>query len=473
MPRTLRAPTPEALAGELGRAPLPDKRLNKRLRSMVESVAAMPDASFPSICAGESELEAAYRFLGNDRVTWQKLLAQHLDATVERCKAHGTVLAVHDSSYFYFQGDTLRHGLGHMPRGQGFLGHFALAVGTGEQRLPLGLLGFEPMVRDEPVRGRSKNQQRVDTARKDPDDRESARWRVMVERVEKLTGLDVPTIHVCDSEGDDYLLLAALTEGKRRFVIRGSENRNIVTEDGPSKLNTELARSGSIGFREVELSRRGWKNAANAKRHPPRKARMAKLSVRWAEVALRRPQNVKSGPKQLSVIVVQVHEPEPPAGEPGVEWTLLTSESVSSLEQAAFVVDTYRARWTIEEFFKALKTGCAYEKRQLESLHALLNALALLAPMAWRLLLLRTLSRSGTELPASRVFTADELQLLIAISKRVRLSENPTTSEVLLAIAGLGGHIKNNGPPGWIVIGRGYDKFTDAYIGWAAARAEM
>jgi hypothetical protein len=47
-------------------------------------------------------------------------------------------------------------------------------------------------------------------------------------------------------------------------------------------------------------------------------------------------------------------------------------------------VDCYRGRWTIEEYFKALKTGCQYERRQLETAHSLLNALAILAPVAWR-----------------------------------------------------------------------------------------
>jgi hypothetical protein len=37
--------------------------------------------------------------------------------------------------------------------------------------------------------------------------------------------------------------------------------------------------------------------------------------------------------------------------------------------EIAFVVDCYRGRWIVEEFFKALKTGCQYERRQLESAH--------------------------------------------------------------------------------------------------------
>lgn len=66
------------------------------------------------------------------------------------------------------------------------------------------------------------------------------------------------------------------------------------------------------------------------------------------------------------------------------------------------VVDIYRMRWLIEEYFKALKTGCAIEKRQLESKHALVNALAVLIPIAWRLLRLRALARENASAPALR-----------------------------------------------------------------------
>jgi hypothetical protein len=55
----------------------------------------------------------------------------------------------------------------------------------------------------------------------------------------------------------------------------------------------------------------------------------------------------------------------------------------------AAVVDAYRARWVVEEFFKALKTGCQIEKRQMETYEALRIALALFLPIAVRLLALR------------------------------------------------------------------------------------
>lgn len=90
---------------------------------------------------------------------------------------------------------------------------------------------------------------------------------------------------------------------------------------------------------------------------------------------------------------VRVWEPEPPEGEDHIEWRLRTTEAIETPDQILAVVDAYRSRWVIEEFFKALKTGTVYEKRQVESRKGMINVLAVLAPVAWRLLNLRTLGR--------------------------------------------------------------------------------
>jgi hypothetical protein len=39
----------------------------------------------------------------------------------------------------------------------------------------------------------------------------------------------------------------------------------------------------------------------------------------------------------------------------------------------------------------------------------------------------------------------------------VKLGKVPSINQAMLAIAKLGGHIKNNGEPGWAVLGRGYE----------------
>jgi hypothetical protein len=163
---------------------------------------------------------------------------------------------------------------------------------------------------------------------------------------------------------------------------------------------------------------------------------------------------------------------DPPAGETPVEWILLTNLPLETAADVEFAVDCYRARWLIEEFFKALKTGCQYEKRQLESSHSLLNALAVLAPVAWRLLLLRYLSRHVPDAPAQTALTPTQIDLLRAVSKKP-LPRHATVRDALLAVAKLGGHLTSNGDPGWIVLGRGFHDLLIMELAWRAARCDQ
>ena len=127
----------------------------------------------------------------------------------------------------------------------------------------------------------------------------------------------------------------------------------------------------------------------------------------------------------------------------------------------------------IEEYFKALKTGCQYERRQLESAHSLLNALAVLAPVAWRLLLLRHLGRHAPKRPATDALTPGQLDVLHAVARRP-MPKRPTVKDAMLAIASLGGHLLRNGDPGWLVLGRGMHDLLLLELGWRARdQAEM
>jgi hypothetical protein len=152
-----------------------------------------------------------------------------------------------------------------------------------------------------------------------------------------------------------------------------------------------------------------------------------------------------------------------------IDWTLLTQEPIDTAEQILKIVDYYRGRWMIEEYFKALKTGCSFEKRQLESLPTLLNALAIFVPVAWRLLLLRGMARNHPTAPATIVLTEPQIAVLHAVTKRP-LPQDLNVEQALLAIAALGGHIKNNGRPGWQVLGRGFRKLLNLEEGWTAAK---
>jgi hypothetical protein len=185
-------------------------------------------------------------------------------------------------------------------------------------------------------------------------------------------------------------------------------------------------------------------------------------------------------PESLTVNLVVVRELNAHRGVEPVEWKLLTTEPIDTAAEVEAVVDAYRARWVIEEFFKALKTGCAFEKRQLESFRTLVNALAIYTVIAWRLLVLRWMVRNRPHAPASEAITEQQVQVLQALSRmrapqvpRIDMpAQQPSAQDALRAVAQLGGHIKNNGPPGWQVLGRGYESMLLVQLGWSA-REEM
>ena len=159
----------------------------------------------------------------------------------------------------------------------------------------------------------------------------------------------------------------------------------------------------------------------------------------------------------VHINVVRVTERNTPAGETPVEWLLLTNLPIETAFQVERVVDIYRARWVIEEFFKALKSGCAVEARQLETGHSLMNMTAFFLPIAAKLLEMRGVARDTPEAPAIEVISAEEVKVLRALTK-LPLPPQPTVKDVVAAIAKLGGHLKSNGPPGWAVLSRGYVK---------------
>jgi len=364
------------------------------------------------------------------------------------------VLLVHDSTTFSFGGESEREGLGRVnDGGQGMLGHFCLAVSP--ERVPLGVLGLKTWVR----RGATKDRRHKN---KKPPTRESIRWGELALGVAEELGDSCNAIHVMDSEADSYELFAQMDRAGQTFVIRAAQNRAVVGEEGP-RLSDALAAAVHRFDREVPLAPRKAKEAASrSKRNLPRKARLAKLEVRTKRIELRRPPNApaRTGPATLALNFVHVVEVAPPAGQKPVDWLLITNARINTKAAVAAVIDAYRARWVIEDFFKALKTGCAFEKAQLESRDALERYLAMLLPVAWQLLLLRSIATDAPDDPATNVLTAAQLTALRVLSDK-KLPKRLTVSDAQLAIAALGGHIRHNGRPGWQVLGRGMRRLVD------------
>lgn len=361
---------------------LGDARLDERLRRIVSLLAVDPAESFPDQMASVADREALYRFLANPKVTMAAVLSGHVRQTHDRLQGHAVIRIVHDTTTFRFLGD--REGLG-VTRGgaKGFLGHMALAVAADDTREPLGVLGVHPYIHQDAVRHRGMTpSQRVEATRAKPRAaKESARWEHMALQVQAALPDGVTALHVMDQEADDYDVLAALHDAQLRYVIRADPQRQ--TTDAKQSVREVLARQPATLFRTVRLTPRSARKAERTRgRHPARDEREATLHMRWGTVTLKRRQYTEARTPTLSLWAVHVCEPQPPRGEAPIEWMLFTSEPVETVDAATAVVDHYRARWLIEEYFKALKTGCAFEKRQLTTFNGLVRALAIFVPMA-------------------------------------------------------------------------------------------
>jgi hypothetical protein len=129
---------------------LGDLRRSRRAKSVAERLAAQPGASLPAAMVDRAMLEALYRHLSNEGVTFEALLEPHIQKCVARVGQAAEAYAVHDTTDCSFSGTTRRAGLGTInANDQGFVAHVTLAVAADGTRLPLGILGVERLVRQE------------------------------------------------------------------------------------------------------------------------------------------------------------------------------------------------------------------------------------------------------------------------------------------------------------------------------------
>ena len=92
---------------------------------------------------------------------------------------------------------------------------------------------------------------------------------------------------------------------------------------------------------------------------PGRKARVAELAVRFSRVALCKPMHASGAqlPATIALTLVDVRETSKPQEGEAIHWRLLTTHEVTSLGRACRIIELYRLRWIIEEFFHTLKTA--------------------------------------------------------------------------------------------------------------------
>ena len=461
------------VSAEFSRANLGDVRLMRRLARMADASECAPGASLPQRAGSIAALEATYRFFANEKVTAEALFGSHISATVERAASEPEVLVIHDTTEFRFGGEEPREGMGwiNSEQRQGFLSHFSLCASNSGR--PLGTVALHAWVRHGAKTGRKRTMLEL----RNPD-RESQRWLDgALVAAERLHG-KAKCVHVMDREGDQLELLSMLIEHGQRFVIRLAHDRRLDRGRGRSAkpmLFESLSECPFFFTREVVIAARAKPVGSNkANVFPARKCRVVRLEVRAGRREIfashMAPTHV---PVSLNPQVVEVREIDPPDNEAPIIWRLVTTEPVDTEAQVAAVIDTYRQRWLIEEFFKVVKTGCRYQQLQLESIRALLIALSIESAVAWKLLLLRWSAQHCPAADAESVLPPEYLDVLRQVSA-VEIGRDPNepfdAHSALMQLARLGGHIANNGAPGWMVLRRGLDTLVTIRRGWLVAQ---
>jgi hypothetical protein len=460
---------PEYLDADLG-----DQRRSERLLKVAAAAARDPSVSLRQSAENDAGLEGTYRLLNNPAVDAEDIFGPHQRQSWRRAASHQSVLAVHDTTDLTFRGEA-RKDLGRLRKkngSRGFFVHTSLLVAEDAPRTPLGVVRFETVVRGDEPQGKKSHR----AYREDPF-HEGRRWLEGVRDVQADVPSAVECVHVADREADSYELWSFAAEHDCKLVVRMCSDRATSERAGRTQAHVSvretLAAREFVLEREVVLARRSVRRTpAAVKSHPPRETRPARLGIRAQPVELLRPTSASTAlPSKLRLHAVQVSEIDAPQGQPAVEWTLLTTLEIASHAEIERVVDIYRTRWLIEEYFKALKTGCAIEKRQHETLHALRNVLALFLPVAWRMLALRTLARIDSTVSATAALTLTQLEVLLALSNKP-LPPSPTVTDAMWAVASLAGHFHRRKRPGWQTLAYGFEKLLFAELVWRTAREQ-
>ena len=450
--------SPQAWAqATFGEVRLRDKRRTERTVKLAEAIAREPSGSLPKQLGARKEVQATYRFLQSGQISYEALMRPHVEQTRAQCEQRPVVLLVQDTTELDYQAHPKTSGLGPIGNGthQGFLVQTVLAVEPSSAEL-LGIAHQEPFLRQPAPKG-ERASQRLQR------ERESQVWERAVQAI-GAPPQGVLWVHVGDRYSDIYTLFLECQRQHTHFVIRAAYDRCVderVEEAAPA-LKRRRRKAGDPPQAHLFETVRSFPAADEQDLEVPaehdRKARTAHVALSFSPLRLLAPDKREDELPSLDVWVVRVWEVNAPEGVEPLEWVLLISVPVESVEQAWERVDWYRGRWIVEDYHQGLKTGCRMEARQVQSYEGLRRLLGLLAPNAVRLLQLRTLARQQPERAAQEVLPKEVVQLVAL--KTGGEASCMTVEQCFKRIAQLGGYQgrRSDGPPGWKTLWHGWLK---------------
>jgi hypothetical protein len=399
------------------------------------------------------------RFLGNDKVTTERIIESWSEDTAAAVEGRH-VLAIQDTSEINFTTTAnRRRGLGEIGKGngRGVLLHPMLAVDA-ENGNCLGLLSGQVWTR--------KGRRTVSHDRRELSDKESQRWIATALAAKPLLAKAAMVTVLGDRESDIFALYAGVAEGNFHVIARSMHDRKCADGIGLYAASEGMA---VVEQRAIVLPARAQ-----------RAERVAILELRFGAVNLARPQSkfLRHLPKSLPLTLVEVREVNPPPGTEPLHWRLLTTHPVANAEQAWRIVDWYKQRWLIEQFFRILKTqGFRLEDSQLATAERLLKLVAIAAKAAVITLQLLQARDGRSHQPVRLAFDATEVTTLAALNRNLEAQskrlKNPHPPDNLAWAAWIIGRLggwdgyPSSKPPGPITMKHGLEYFHAVATGWS------
>lgn len=449
---------------------LGDVRLNQRLIKMSQDFLKAPESHINKACGDWSETKAAYRFFQNDNVDYHEVIDSHAQSTIMRSTNDATILAIQDTTYFNFSNHPKTKELGVLTRFKGKHKNEILTMGLCMHTtlgltvdgLPLGILSQNIYAREKMSSEKMELKKRSHNNALPIEEKESIRWlNSMEETINLFNGSIKRVITIADREADIYEFFQLANKLNTDLLVRASHNRKI----NRSAIHSEISGEYLWDFMNDK------KHEGTVKVKVPKKGknpeRWATCQVKFSKINVL-PSRKFIGPKDeelhLELYAIQILELNQPKESEPIEWMLLTTIPIHTLQEAIEKMKWYCLRWRIEIYFKVLKSGFKVEDCRLQTADRLIRYLAVMSVVAWQVYWLTLVSRTAPEI-TSDIFLSDfEWKILFTKfnpNKKIP-KQHPTMKQITIWIARLGGFLarKGDGEPGVTHIWRGLQKFN-------------
>lgn len=446
---------------EMQEVNLGDKRLETRAITLLDNLGSKPLETIPVACQGWAETKAAYRFFDNDKVTADKILLPHLQATLKRMQSYPVVLLIQDTTHLNYSTQFQKKDIGPLIHNnyRGVLLHPTIAVTP--EGLCLGVIDDYHWHRRH-LKGKTRHQKNVENLKTPIKDKESYRWIRGYQKANTIAH-QLPLhqiVSIADREADIYDIYneASHFHSQAKWLIRAVKNRPLINESGKRHTHKlwDTIRQGPIkDYCSFELPASGSK--------PARKVIQA---IRAQTICLHPPIGRRGELRMKPVFAngIIASEINSPPGQKPIEWLLLTNLEIDSSEKRLAILKYYVCRWQVEVFFRILKSGCKVEKLQLTCEKRYGPCLALYLIIAWRILYLTLLSRFDPDKICEPFFSTLEWQTIYLITKQGKPPDQPpSVATILLMVASLGGFLNRKGDkfPGPTAIWIGLQRLKD------------